>query len=264
MTNFRRRSSLNGTIFLEGGSVAALDHMSIWKRRPVGDFLHIWKLLCNRVKHHCVTLGPDSREQFSLTEADLNNLLNLGNIFTDKSSISKMRYAYVLPPFSLKNCAACLRKARMSELMYLLPCALQDEVLRSPRFERNERLAKAVLSFKFLLHYFHLSFCLMVTVHRTDSKQKVHIIPCTLQVLLAHQFPSTQQIHHCFPSRSFLQWILQTSFMKSSLRRTLQHSEYFPQGAVQGQLPQRNKVQGYSKYGVFIFDVLRPMARIRI
>jgi hypothetical protein len=41
----------------------------------------------------------------------------------------------------------------MNEPMYFLLWALQ-----SARLWRDERLAKAVLSFKLLLHYFHLSF----------------------------------------------------------------------------------------------------------
>jgi hypothetical protein len=41
--------------------------------------------------------------------------------------------------------------------MFMLPWALQEEVIRAPELSRKERLMKAVLSFKLLLHYFDLS-----------------------------------------------------------------------------------------------------------
>jgi hypothetical protein len=45
----------------------------------------------------------------------------------------------------------------LHEFMYLMPWTLQEEVLRSPRLGREERLVKAVLAFKLLLHDFELS-----------------------------------------------------------------------------------------------------------
>jgi hypothetical protein len=145
-------------IFLKGGLIAAVDHLSTRKRLSVGDFRHIWNLSCRRVENYRVTLSPDSIEQGCVMEEEPNKLLNLGNVLTGKSMIGKIQDALRL--FSLKNCATCLRKARMNELTYLPRWALQEEMLRSPRLQRYERLAKAVLSFERLLSYYHLSFFL--------------------------------------------------------------------------------------------------------
>jgi hypothetical protein len=42
--------------------------------------------------------------------------------------------------------------------LYLLPWALQEELIRNPALRRHERLEKALLSFYLLLPYFDLSF----------------------------------------------------------------------------------------------------------
>jgi hypothetical protein len=46
---------------------------------------------------------------------------------------------------------------RLTEMMYLLPWALQEEVVPSPALTRQDRFEKAMLGFKLLLHYYHLS-----------------------------------------------------------------------------------------------------------
>jgi hypothetical protein len=45
----------------------------------------------------------------------------------------------------------------MNEFMFMLPWALQGEVISAPNLSRSERLMKAVLSFKLLMHYFDMS-----------------------------------------------------------------------------------------------------------
>jgi hypothetical protein len=109
------------------------------------------------VKNHTVTLSPDSNVLFNLSADSLEALLKLGAPLQDRSSIGKMRDSYALQLFSLKNCLKCLEQGQTNELMYLLPWALQEEVLRHPSLRREQRLEKAVLSFQLLLHYFRLS-----------------------------------------------------------------------------------------------------------
>jgi hypothetical protein len=46
---------------------------------------------------------------------------------------------------------------RSNELIYLLPFALQEEVLRNPGLTCEQRVKKVILSFKRLLRHFHLS-----------------------------------------------------------------------------------------------------------
>jgi hypothetical protein len=163
--------------YLNGGLEEALAYARTHTKLPVGDFLHLWKLFCNRVKNHDVTLTPDTPGPFSLSGDTLEMILNLGAALRDRSSIGKMRDSYPLQLFSLESCLKCLQEDRPNELMYLLPWALQEEVIRSPTLTRQERLDKAVLSFEILIHYFHLSFlpyCMSVT-KRFDKEITTHL-----------------------------------------------------------------------------------------
>jgi hypothetical protein len=145
-------------IFLDDGLEAALNHARDTPMIPVGDFLHLWKNYCNRVKSHPFTLSPDSVED-AVKGEDLETLLGLVAALTDKWSVGKMRDSYALQLFSLQNCLKYLSKrGDEKELMYLMPWALQEEVMRSPTLSRQERLSKAILSFKLFMHYFLLSF----------------------------------------------------------------------------------------------------------
>jgi hypothetical protein len=144
--------------FFHNGLDAALAIARSTPMIPVGDFLHLWKNYCSRIKNHPVTLSPDSVNN-AVNGEDLESLLKLGAALQDKSSIGKMRDSYALKLFSLKNCLDCLNtEDKEKELMYLLPWALQEEVIRSPTLSRQERLDKATLSFKLLFHYYLLSF----------------------------------------------------------------------------------------------------------
>jgi hypothetical protein len=145
-------------IFLENGLEAAVDYARGVEQVPVGDFLHLWKTYCSRVKNHLVTLTPDSVEN-AVKGEDLEALLGLGEALTDKSSVGKTRDSYVLQLFSLENRLNCLGKgSEDKELMDLLPWALQEEVICSQSLTPQERLTKAIVSRKLFVHYFLLSF----------------------------------------------------------------------------------------------------------
>jgi hypothetical protein len=45
----------------------------------------------------------------------------------------------------------------MNEVMYFIPWAIQEEVVRNSALSRDERLMKAILNFKLLLYDFDLS-----------------------------------------------------------------------------------------------------------
>jgi hypothetical protein len=140
-----------------GGLKAALERISKECNIPVSDFLHLWKQFLARMKNHPVTLSPDSLDHL-VTGKGLEEFLHLGPALEDKSAIGKMRDAYALQCFSLKNCLKCLEQDHMTEFLYLLPFTLQQVVVRNPRLTRYNRLAMAVLSFQLLVHYMELSF----------------------------------------------------------------------------------------------------------
>jgi hypothetical protein len=141
--------------FCANGLPAALLRIDGEKKIPVSDFLHLWKLWLARVKNHPLTLSPDSLDHL-LTGDDFQEILKLGSALKDKSSIGKMRDAYALQFFSMKNCLKCLQGEHLTQFMYLLPFTLQEDVIRNTDLSRTERLAKAVLSFRLLVHYFDL------------------------------------------------------------------------------------------------------------
>jgi hypothetical protein len=141
--------------FYANGLPNALRHIAGETKIPVSDFLHLWKLWLARVKNHPLTLSPDSLDHL-LTSERFEEILKLRSALKDKTSIGKMRDAYALQFFSLKNCLKCLQDEHLTEFMYLLPFTLQEDVIRNTNLTRTERLAKAVLSFRLLVHYFDL------------------------------------------------------------------------------------------------------------
>jgi hypothetical protein len=138
------------------GLMAVVTWLADQKGIPVSDFLHIWKNFCNKCKNHPVTLKPDSVDHW-VSALQLEELLQLGAPLTDSSSIGKMRDSYALKLFSLAGCSNCADAERILDLMYLIPWALQEEVVRSPTLSQEQRLMKAMMSFRLLFHYYELS-----------------------------------------------------------------------------------------------------------
>jgi hypothetical protein len=142
-------------ILIEQGLLAAIEFAGQSEFIPVLDYLHLWKSYCNKIKNHPVTLSPDSLEA-ALNAVDLEGILHLGAALRDKSAIGRTRDSYAIQLFSYRNCAKCLGQEYWNEFMYLLPWTLQEEVVRNPHLTREDRLLKALLSLKLLLHYFDL------------------------------------------------------------------------------------------------------------
>jgi hypothetical protein len=143
-------------ILVEKGLSAALAFLDTESRIPIGDFLHIWKVYCNKIKAHPVTLIPSSASS-AIHIDDLESILQLGSALRDKSSIGRMRDSYPIQLFSWCNCIKCVKNGMLHEFMYLLVWTLQEEIIRSIHLCRDQRLLKAILCFKLLMHYFDLS-----------------------------------------------------------------------------------------------------------
>jgi hypothetical protein len=107
--------------------------------------------LCNKMKNYPIVLSSDFIVN-AMTCEELQTLLRLRKILTDKSLLAKMRDSYAVKLFSFTNCSTCIDSENMMSLMYLLLWALQEEVMRNPFLSRGERLEKAILSFTLLLH----------------------------------------------------------------------------------------------------------------
>jgi hypothetical protein len=111
-------------LFIEGGLPATLEYVSSQTKLRVGDFLHMWKCFCNRVKNHTVILCPDSLHNYFLSADTLETILKLDAALWDRSSIGKMGDSCALQLFSLENCLRCFKEKQVNELMDLLPWAL--------------------------------------------------------------------------------------------------------------------------------------------
>jgi hypothetical protein len=111
----------------------------------VSGFLHLFQNYCNKAKNHPVVLPPDLFAN-AVTCDDLQTLLRLGRVLTDKSPTAKMRDSYALKLFSLTNCSKCIEAKNLMAVMYLLPWSLQEQFLRSRRLSRQERFEKAILA----------------------------------------------------------------------------------------------------------------------
>jgi hypothetical protein len=81
-------------------------------------------------------------------------MLRLGPPLADLSSVGKIRDSYAITLFMLENCPKCFESGDPHSAVFLLPWALQEEVIRSTSIPRDERLFKAIASFKLLMHLF--------------------------------------------------------------------------------------------------------------
>jgi hypothetical protein len=124
---------------------SALDIVDLTRKIPVSDFLYLWKNFCNKVKNHPVAISPEIPDDV-LTCQNRESLLNFGNALSDKSSIGPMHDSYALQLFSLANCLYCMEEDGDLALLYLLPWALQEELIRSSALTRREGCEKAILS----------------------------------------------------------------------------------------------------------------------
>jgi hypothetical protein len=82
---------------------AALEYVSQQTKLPVGDFFHLWRVFCNKIKNHNGTLIQDLPDPCSLSVDSLKSTLNFGAVLKDRSAIDKMRDSYALQLFSLEN-----------------------------------------------------------------------------------------------------------------------------------------------------------------
>jgi hypothetical protein len=80
-----------------------------------------------------------------------------------KSSIGKMWDSGALQLFSLEGCLHRIKARHQKQyLRYVALWALQEGEIRNRMLTRQERLDQAILSLKLFIHYFLLSFCLLL------------------------------------------------------------------------------------------------------
>jgi hypothetical protein len=145
-----------GILFLEKGLNEAICLCREATEIPISDYLYLWKSFCSKVKSHPVFLTPDSLDN-CIDSSLLEEMLRLGQPLTDQSSVGNMRDSYIIMLFTLENCLKCFESGDLHFAVFLLPWALQEEVIPSTSIPRDERLFKAIVNFKLLMRLFHLS-----------------------------------------------------------------------------------------------------------
>jgi hypothetical protein len=108
------------------------------------------------VKNHPVSLNPDSLGN-CIASLLLEEMLQLGPPVTDRSSVGDMWDSYAITLFTLENCLKSFESGDLHSVVFLLLWALQEEMIRSTSIPRDERLFKAIVSFKLLMRLFHLA-----------------------------------------------------------------------------------------------------------
>jgi hypothetical protein len=117
-------------IFLDDGLEAALNHARGIPMIPVGDFLHLWKNYCNRVKSHPVTLSPDSVEG-AVKGEDLEAPLGLGGLLQTNRQSGKCE--------TLMHCHYFLSKTASS--VYQKEAMRRSSCIFCPGFSKKKRCA---------------------------------------------------------------------------------------------------------------------------
>jgi hypothetical protein len=122
--------------------------------------------------------------------ADLEALLKPERPLLEKSSVGRMRDSYGLQLCSLGNLLKYLSNDDLNEFMFLLSCALQEEVIRNPLLSRPEGLMKVVLGFRLSLHYFDMS-----SVPRAQRVTQRFISGRSTAMIFAEDSTSPRMLH---------------------------------------------------------------------
>lgn len=127
---------------------------------PISDFLHLLKTARSRLIQHLVLIDP---EQYICINTTLfAKAVNLGPVFTDKSSSGSMKDAYAISLFSWYSFVTLIEKGRFEAAFYVFPFTLMLEAVRSSSLSKMNRLN--FLEFSFEIFKNHLQ-----VIHKIDS-----------------------------------------------------------------------------------------------
>ena len=124
-------------VFKAKGLECALDLLE-QKEVIVSDLLHLLKNARARIINGSVTMNLDGH--FSFNALDMNAVLNLGNVLTDRTTTGKMRDDYPFKLFTIENVLTLLMNGKLNMAFFLLPYSLLNIAVRSPNLSVQMRM----------------------------------------------------------------------------------------------------------------------------
>lgn len=119
----------------------------------ISDLLHIIKLARKRITKGPITISNWLKSKFN--KQPLEDILHLGIILSDESSLGYMKDYYPIKLFNIHNVLKLYQENKFNEFLYLLPFSLWVEALMSPSLTKKSRLY--LLRISFYLFYSFLS-----------------------------------------------------------------------------------------------------------
>ena len=117
----------------------------------LGDMLHILKLARARLLTGIPITFSVNNAAFVATIENMEKVLKLGAVFSDKSATSKMKDFYPIKLFTLDNVDKLMEAEMVPEALYLLPFALWATAILVPNLKKDTR--KELLSMAFSVFY---------------------------------------------------------------------------------------------------------------
>ena len=161
-------------IFEEKGFYAAVESiMSSNEIFYISDLLHIIKLARKRIIKGPVTISTSLNSQFS--KDSLEEILQLGMILKDDSSLSFMKDFYPIKLFSIENTLKLYNEEKYNEFLYVLPFSFWIESIMSPSLTKKSRLYLLRITFfmfySFLSQYEKGEFDQGITVYNSKNSK---------------------------------------------------------------------------------------------
>ena len=122
---------------------------------PIPDPLHYGKNIRGKIIDHQIAVVDHDETIFLISSETLQDVLELGDVFDDKSNLGRMRDVYITKLFTLRNVCKLLKAECYPEALLFLPYSCIFTVLYATNLSTSSRvfLAKlAYVCFDKLLH----------------------------------------------------------------------------------------------------------------
>ena len=119
---------------------------------PISDPLHLLKTARSRLLNHLLMIDPT--EYRCVNTSLFAAAVQLGPVFTDKTSAAAMKDAYALSMFSWYTFTTLMEKGRFEAAFYVLPYVYLVESIRSPLLSKNTRLSFLAYAFDIFKHHY--------------------------------------------------------------------------------------------------------------
>ena len=161
---------------------------------PIADPLHFSKNARAKLLKHPIVLQQCHGKRQSTDAEQLRQILNLGKVFEDKSSLGAMRDRYVIELFHLSNVAELLTHGVVHGAFLLLPYAALFAAIFEPSLENEARLFFIEVAYHCYWHF--LTECPKILRINSDVHAKF-ISGVSQATTLAEESYIVRMIHTC-------------------------------------------------------------------